>query len=413
MTVGLVDWRSERPRIVGALARRFGDLDLAEDAVQEAFAAAARTWPTDGTPDRPAAWITTTAYRKAIGMLRRRRPTEDLDPDLPDEVDAPDIPSTVSDDDLFSLLLTCCHPALTSEARISLTLRHVCGLEVDQIASAFLVSEAAMSKRLVRARAKIRLAGISFDPPDHDALDARIDEVRTIIYLVFNEGYLGSTASAASVDVDLCAEAVWLARHLHALRPDDESAGLLSLCLTQHARRGTRTDNAGELVALADQDSSRWDAAALEDARQIMGGTSGTDVGRYQLEATIALLHVTPDGPRWDRIADLYAVLARRFPSPVVTVNRAHAVWRADGAPAGLALLTPLLESGEIDDYAPLHAVHAALLDAAGEPDAAHLAWQRAAARTTHPPTQQALLTRISPVPDDSIPIRHSQGEEH
>jgi RNA polymerase sigma-70 factor (ECF subfamily) len=396
VTEPAVDWRSERPRIVGALARRFGDLALAEDAIQEAFAAAADAWPRDGMPDRPAAWITTTAYRKAIGLLRRQHPVEALDDDRPDLTPVIDAPA-VSDDDLFCLLLTCCHPALAPDARIALTLRHVCGLEVDQIAAAFLVSEAAMAKRLVRARSKIRTAGISFDRPDHDALDSRIDEVRAIIYLVFNEGYLGSTAAATAVDVDLCGEAVWLARDLCALRGDDESLGLLALCLIQHARRAARTDDAGALVVFADQDPVRWDAAAIEEARQVLATLSGRDVGRYQLEAAIALLHVTSGGPRWDRIADLYAVLARRFPSPVVTVNQAHAVWRADGAPAGLAVLAPLLESRTIDDYGPLHAVHAALLQAAGRHDEARLAWQRAAEHTAQPETRDALLVRTPP----------------
>lgn len=393
-------WRDERPKIVGSLTRRFGDLSLAEDAVQEAFAAAVRTWPGDGVPDRPGAWLMTTAYRKAIGMLRKRRPTTELDPadasfvGEPDVVDADEV-ERVSDDDLFALVLGCCHPALAPEARVALTLRHVCGLSVPEISAAFLVPEATMAKRLVRARHKIKSAGISFDPPTGSALAARLDDVRTVVYLVFNEGYLAADGDRI-VRSDLCEEAIWLARHLGALHPDDETAGLLALMLVLHARRDARLGPDGALVPFASQDRSRWDHDAIAEARSVMSSTSGRDVGRYQVEAAIALLHVTGTAPDWARIADLYTVLARVAPSPVVDVNRALAVGYADGAPAGLAVLEPVLAAGRLEAYAPLHAVRAELLELAGRTAEARRAWEHSAALSTNPSQRDRMLVRAA-----------------
>lgn len=395
--------RSERARIVGSLARRFGDLELAEDAVQEAFAAASIRWPIDGAPDRPGAWLTTTAHRKAIGLLRRRRPTVDLEAvestaagrDAIDRVDpsAAD-PSTaeadggaprVSDDDLFTLILTCCHPALSAEARVALTLRHVCGLDVGRIAAAFLTGEAAMAKRLVRSRRKIRDAGIPFARPDGAALEERVHEVRTVIYLVFTEGHLATGADAA-IRADLCDEAVWLNRHLAALRPDDETAGLLALLLVQNARRPARERGDGRLVPFAEQSRRSWDTEAIEEARSVLSATSGRAVGRFQVEAAIALLHVADAQPDWARIADLYGVLGRLAPSPIVEVNRALAVGWADGAPAGLAVLDALGNDERLAAYPLHHAARGELLGRLGDRSGAAAAWRRAAALAPNAP---------------------------
>ncbi len=387
-------WRDERARLVGSLARRFGDLGLAEDAVQEAFVAAATRWPIDGEPDQPGAWLNTTAYRKAVGLARRRRPTSELD-----DADDPSDPVAtlgdppVTDDDLFALVLTCCHPALNAEARSALTLRHVCGLSVGQIAAAFVVPEPTMAKRLVRAREKIRRTGISFEPPDGADLDARVDDVRTVIYVVFTEGYLASDDRPA-IGGELCDEAIWLARHLRDLRPDDETTGLLTLLLTQNARRSARQDPSGRLVPLPEQDRSQWDHEAVAEARRLLGTTSGRSVGRYQVEAAIAVLHVTAGEPDWARIADLYGVLSRLSPSPIVEVNRALAVGYADGPQAGFAILDPVIATGRLDAYAPMHAVRAELLARAGHDVAAIESWVRGAEASDNPSQRAAMLER-------------------
>jgi RNA polymerase sigma-70 factor (ECF subfamily) len=387
-------WREERARIVGSLARRFGDLTIAEDATQEAFAAASIRWQVDGTPNNRGAWLQTTAYRKAIGMVRRHRPTIDIetaDPVHDDEL-TDNIPHA-SDDDVFALVLTCCHPALATEARIALTLRHVCGLDVAEIAAAFVVPEPTMAKRLVRAREKIRRAGITFDAPTDAILDERLDDVRAVIYLVFNEGYLSSD-DTAPVRIDLCEEAIWLARHLRSLRPDDETTGLLALLLLQHARRDARVDQLGDLVPFSDQDRSRWDHHAIAEARRLLADGGSPTLGPYRVEAAIALLHVTGDAPDWPRIADLYGILGRIAPSPIVTVHRALATGMSDGPEAGLAVLDPVLADGRLDRYVPLHAVHAELLERSGERQGARAAWRRAAALSDSPSQRAAMSNR-------------------
>ena len=388
-------WRDARLRIVGSLARRFGDLTVAEDAVQEAFAAAAMRWPLDGEPASPEAWLYTTAYRKAIGAVRKQRPTVELA--RADDVAAPDgavrIEHAVTDDDLFALVLMCCHPALAVDARLALTLRHVCGLEVGQIAAGFVVAEATMAKRLVRARHKIRATGLAFGSPEPEMLDGRVGDVRTVIYLVFTEGYLASGASDP-ISLMLCEEAIWLARHLLELRPDDESAGLLALLLFQHSRRGARQHPSGRLVPLDEQDHDDWDLDAIHEARTLLAETSGRHVGRYQVEAAIAALHAAERPTNWPRIADLYAVLSRIYPSPVVEVNRALAVGRADGPLAGLAVLAGVLASGRLDDYPSLHAVHAELLERAGRLTAARAAWAVGASVSANAQLRAALTER-------------------
>lgn len=389
-------WRDARLRIVGSLARRFGDLTVAEDAVQDAFAAAAMRWPLDGEPASPEAWLYTTAYRKAVGAVRKRRPTAELNDHtaLAMQAGAARSGNPVTDDDLFALVLMCCHPALAPDARIALTLRHVCGLEVAQIAAGFVVSEATMAKRLVRARRKIRATGLAFGSPEPEMLDRRVDDVRTVIYLVFTEGYLAS-GGTESIRLMLCEEAIWLAHHLVELRPDDESAGLLALLLLQHSRRAARQDVSGRLVPLDEQERSTWDHDAIDEARRLLAGTSGRHVGRYQVEAAIAALHADELPPNWPRIADLYAVLSRINPSPVVEVNRALAVGQADGPLAGLSVLAEVLATGRLNDYPSLHAVHAELLELAGRSEEARSAWALGASVSVNVQLRAALTKRV------------------
>jgi len=292
-------FRGERAQVVASLARRLGDLQLAEDAVQEAFVAAAATWPASGVPDRPGAWLTTTAWRKALDVLRRERASAR---DVPEQATGPpDEPGLGSEDSVLQLLLTCCHPALAPEARVALTLRHVAGLSAREIAAAFLVPEETMAKRLVRARAKVRDSGIRFELPEPAALPERLSAVHAVVYLVFSEGYHAS-GDGPAVRAQLCDEAVWLARQLHRLVPDDaETTGLLALLLLQHARTGARTDPAGRLVPFDEQDRTRWDAGAVAEARALLARTGSRPVGPYQVQA--ASRHCTPRRRRRTRSA--------------------------------------------------------------------------------------------------------------
>lgn len=374
-------WRTERARVVGWLARRFGDLDLAEEATQEALAAlAAQQAQGTAPPERPGAWLSTVAFRRAVAIVRRRRlVTESLpsdDAEL-DGVGPPTGPPSPVQDDLLALLFGCCHPALAVEAQVALTLRHVCGLSVDQIARAFLVPEPTMAKRLVRARHKIRAAGITLGVPDRPHLAERTDAVRAVVYLLFNEGWFGSVA--ASVDTELCDEALWLCEQLRAVDDEDpETLGLLALMLVQDSRRSTRTDRVGVLVPFADQDRSSWDFDAIDRARALLGAAQDGTIGRYRLEAAIALLHVSNESPDWTSIADLYRLLVDLTGSPTAQLNRAMAVGRADGPRAGLALLAPLLDHPHLSSTSSLHAAHADLLAALGDTSGAGRSWTTA-----------------------------------
>jgi RNA polymerase sigma-70 factor (ECF subfamily) len=275
----------------------------------------------------------------------------------------------------------------------------VAGLSVAEIAAGFLVPEETMAKRLVRARTKIRQTAISFELPGTDGLARRVSSVQAVLYLVFTEGHLAS-GDGPAVRTDLCEEAIWLARQLHRLLPDDaETTGLLALMLLQHSRADARHDDDGRLVPYAEQDRTRWDRRAITEARALLGTTGRRGVGPYQVQAAIAALHAaatSADDVNWSRIADLYGLLDRLAPSPVVTVNRAVAVGRADGPRAALALLAPVLADGRLDGYPPLHAAYADLLERAGDHEAAVVAWRRAAESARNPSEQAALARRAA-----------------
>jgi RNA polymerase sigma-70 factor (ECF subfamily) len=392
-------FRDEGPAILATLIRHVGDFGLAEDALQDAFAAAVATWPRDGVPERPGAWITTTARRRAIDRLRRERGLADrierlaalaeretlegADP-LEQLFHADDEP-TIADDRL-RLMFTCCHPALALDARVALTVKCLGGLTTAEVARAFLTTETTMYQRLVRAKRKIAVARIPYRIPPPELLPERLAGVCATVYLVFNEGYAAAEGDRL-VRGELCAEAIRLGRLLANLVPDDpEVLGLLALMLLQDARRDARTDAQGAYVALDRQDRSRWDRGRVaEGTRALDLAVAQRRPGPYQLQAAIAALHATAttaEATDWIEIATLYAELDRRAPSPVIRVNRAAALAFAGAPEAGLQLVKPLLDDPRLDRYAPLHAAHAELLRRTGAPDAAAAAYDRAIAAT-------------------------------
>ncbi len=390
--------------MVATLARRLGDLQAAEDAAQEAFAAAARVWAVEGVPPKPGAWLTVTAWRKALDQVRRDQLFAQAAPELhrrheagQAEEDEMDGTGTLVPDDRLRLIFACCHPALALEVRVALTLRYVAGLGTREIASAFLLPEATLAQRLVRAKRKIREAGIRFEVPRQDAMAERLSGVQSVVYLVFNEGYAAS-AGDRLLRGDLCEEAIWLGRMLHRLLPGDaETAGLCALMLLHHSRASVREDLDGRPVPLAEQDRGRWDRALIAEGLAVLDrALARRSPGPYQVEAAIAALHAQADSfehTDWSQIAALYGQLARLVPSPVVEVNRAVAVGMADGPRAGLGVLAPVLASGALDGYAPLHAAHADLLQRAGDPAAA-LAWARAIEATPNGALREELRRR-------------------
>lgn len=404
-TAAVSVFREERAAVLATLIRYVGDFQVAEDAVQDAFEVALAAWPRDGVPGNPAAWITVTARRRAIDRLRRDRSIADRAERLAAllRLDQQEHPSTSEAsaiaDDRLRLIFTCCHPALDLPARVALTLRTIGGLTTGEIAHAFLVAEPTMGKRIFRAKRKIADAHIPYRVPAGEELPDRVRDVLCVVYLIFNEGYSASEGDRL-VRGELCDEAIRLGRLMGELMPDDAEAwGLLALMLMHDARRAARVDGHGSYVALPEQNQSLWDRDQISEALRVLErAVRFGRPGQYQLQAAITALHIQAsdgDTTDWAQIAELYGVLGRLNPSPVVEVNRAAAAGFAYGAGTGLELLAPLLGDPKLERYQPLHAAHAELLRRAGDVTGAVPAYERAIALSSNAVERAELERRL------------------
>lgn len=401
-------YRSDSHRILATLIRLLGDFDVAEEAMQDALAAALEKWPVEGVPANPRAWLISTGRFKGIDSLRRKARFDGTQSELVEEIAAvgnspADLADAAVKDDELRLIFTCCHPALSLDAQVALTLREVCGLTTEEIARAFLTSPTTLAQRIVRAKAKIREARIPYQLPSHADLPERLAAVLHVIYLVFNEGYSASSGESLTRP-DLSGEAIRLGRLLLELLPEPEVMGLLALMLLQESRRAARTSAEGDLVLLEDQDRSLWnreyinEGVALVERSLRMTRSRSAPAGPYTLQAAIAAVHAeapTSAETDWNEIVALYDLLLRQQPSPVIELNRAVAVAMRDGPQAGLDLINAILARGELTDYHLAHSALADLYRRAGKKAEARAAYERALALTKQEPERRFLERRL------------------
>jgi RNA polymerase sigma-70 factor (ECF subfamily) len=400
-------YRAESRRVLATLIRLLGDFDLAEEALHDAFAAALERWPRDGVPGSPRAWLVSTGRFKAIDGMRRRARFDARLGQLAIQLETAADPAEVDDDgvedDRLRLIFTCCHPALSPDARVALTLREVCGLTTEEIARAYLTGAPTLAQRIVRAKAKIRDARIPYQVPVRADLPERLDAVLQVVYLVFNEGYSASSG-ASHIRADLSGEAIRLGRLLAELLPEPEVLGLLALMLLHESRRAARTSTDGELVLLADQERALWDRGMIAEGEALVErAIRSRRFGPYTLQAAISAVHAeapAADATDWPQIVGLYDVLLRADPSPVVELNRAAAVAMRDGPAAGLALIDALLARGELADYHLAHSARADLLRRLGRAADARAAYGRALALARQEPERRFIERRMGEMED-------------
>ena len=396
-------YRTESRRVLATLIRLLGDFDLAEEALHDAFTAALERWPAEGVPGNPRAWLISTGRFKAIDVLRRRARFDRSCAALAASLDAATPGTTEAadevEDDRLRLIFTCCHPALSADAQVALTLREVCGLTTEEIGRAFLADPRTIAQRIVRAKGKIRDARIPYQVPSRAELPERLDTVLHVIYLVFNEGYSASSGDSLTRH-DLSGEAIRLGRLMVELLAEPEATGLLALMLLHESRRPARTSPEGELILLADQDRSRWDRGLIaEGGARLEQALASRRVGPYTLQAAIAAVHAaaaTPEATDWRAIVAIYDVLLRLDPSPVLQLNRAAAVSMRDGPAEGLALIDELLATGELDDYYLAHSARADLCRRLGQTNEARKSYERALELTRQAPERRFLERRLT-----------------
>ncbi|MHC1551737.1 RNA polymerase sigma factor [Phyllobacterium sp. K27] len=394
-------YRSEKRRVLATLIRLLGGFEAAEEALQEAFTAAAERWPREGIPQNPYAWLVSTGRFKAIDRWRKQARLAAAIPELTvlaEQLYEPAVPEDISDDEL-RLIFTCCYPALAADARIALTLREVAGLTTEEIARAYIAPAPTIAQRIVRAKTKIREDAIPYEVPDHAQLPERLESVLRVIYLIFNEGY-ATTEGPELTRADLCAEAIRLGRLMVGLLREPEAMGLLALMLLHEGRRHTRIDQVGDIVLLEDQDRSLWNRHLIDEAGTLVEQAfAARNIGPYVLQAAIASVHAnasTTQDTDWAQIVTLYDILLRVDPSPVVALNRAAALSQRDGAQAGLAAIEIIIQQGNLENYPLAHAARADMQRQLGMTEAAVSSYRRAIALTRQPAELRFLKSRLA-----------------